>query len=152
MYTDPTLGGHYNIQHFESAGLEYALEAWFNGDGTGNIRTGGVDYSFIYPQGSWFPVEHFIDLDSDWIRVIINGIVVHEWPFSYTSNSTTGTNQLGGVDFYAGTKDGSDPIYLIDDLLFQKIMPSQIPLSGWSIFLALGLILLFTIFILRRRA
>jgi hypothetical protein len=152
MYSEPPFGGYYNIQHFESVGQEFAFEVWFNAAGTGYLRTGGADYPFIYPNDTWFPIVHYIDLDNDWIKLFINGVMVHEWPFSNTTTGIGGTIQIGGVDFYAASGDGSDPIYLIDDVIFIPTDPTAIPLSPWALGIAICLILSVTIMWHRRNS
>ncbi len=149
MYIQPSYGGYYNIQHYESVGLDYACEVWFNSAGSGFLRAGGNDYPFVYPQYTWFRVVHYIDLDNDLIMLVINGEMVHHWPFSYQSNSTGGTKQLGGVDFYAATPDGSPPYYLVDDVELIPRAPAEIPLSPWA--LALGITLIVLISLIRFR-
>jgi hypothetical protein len=151
MFVEPGNGGYYNLEHYESIGIEWAFDVWFHGDGSGELFTGGTSYAFNYPQGTWFQVQHFIDLNNDNITLIINGIAVHHWPFSYQSVSKTGTKQLGCIDFYATSFDGSMPKYYIDDMYFQYSTQAVIPLSNWVIVFACGLIALFTLFISRRR-
>lgn len=119
MFVDNALAGYYNIQHFESPGIEWAFEVYFLEDGSGELYAGSsTPITFTYPKATWFPVHHVIDIDNDWIQLYIDGIMVHEWPFSNEASSTGGTNQLGGVDFYAGAVTGESPQYYFDDVLF----------------------------------
>ena len=150
MYFENACGGYYNIQHFEEAGIEWACEVWFNGNGSGVVYTGTTSYPFNFPHGSWFMVENFISLDANQIILVVNGVPVHAWQFSNIVGSASGTNQLGSVDFYASTLDGSVPKYYIDDVLFTET-PAIIPLEWWSMVLAIGLILLFVMFLWWRK-
>lgn len=151
MYFENSCGGYYNIQHFEAVATEWAFEMWFNGDGGGTLYAGGLEYNFTYPKAAWFSVKHFIDLDDDWVRLMVNGAIVHEWPFSYQASVATGTKQLGGVDFFAATLDGSTPKYYVDNMSFLPSGTASIPLSNWPVAMAAVLIACFTLFIWWRR-
>jgi len=126
MYISSTKCGYYNLQHFESPGIEFAMEVYFRTSGAGELLAGSATaIPFTYPKDTWFEVKHIINLDTDLIKYYVNGVMVSEWPFSYQSGSTTGTAQLGGVDFYAGAKSGSGevPLFYFDDVSFQ-VMPT----------------------------
>ncbi len=51
MYVPANFAGYYNIQHFEQPGIEWALEVYFDDDGTGYIHAGGQKrcYFYLYP-------------------------------------------------------------------------------------------------------
>ncbi|MEJ5304178.1 MAG: T9SS type A sorting domain-containing protein [Bacteroidales bacterium] len=127
MYVEANYAGYYNIQHFQSPGIEWAFEAYFNKNGSGTLEVGGQTINFNYPKDTWFKVEHDIDLDNDLITLYVNGVTVYQWPFSYQGSSTTGTKQLGGVDFYAGAQTGETPKYFFDDLYFAALAPPMEP-------------------------
>jgi hypothetical protein len=120
MYIENGKAGYYNIQHFQSPGTEWAFEMYFKANGTGKLLEGNNTITFTYPQATWFKVEHDINIDNDWIKLYVNNVLIEEWPFSYQSGSTTGTNQLGAVDFFAGAEQGSGetPKYFFDDVVF----------------------------------
>jgi hypothetical protein len=153
MYVENNYEGYYNIQHFQSPGIEWAFETWFLYDGSGRLYAGsGTPYTFSYPPGTWFPVENIIDLDNDMVKLVINGVTVLEWPFHYTSYSSTGTKSLGAVDFWAGyfTPDKAGRYYF-DDVNFMPYEAPPIPLSGWAIAIAMGLIVLATLLVWWRK-
>ncbi len=127
MYVETNYAGYYNIQHFQSPGIEWAFEVYFNKNGSGTLEAGGQTINFSYPKNTWFKVEHDIDLDADLITLFINGVQISQWPFSYQSGSTTGTKQLGGVDFFAGAQTGETPKYFFDDVYFAALAPPQEP-------------------------
>lgn len=129
MYIEPGKCGYYNIQHFEAPGTEYAMHIYFRANGTFELTTGGVTYFGTYPQGTWFEVKHFIDLDINYISLYIHNVFVHDWPFSYQVWYTWGTEQLGAVDFgaYAVTGSNEYPRFFIDDILFQELPDSPHP-------------------------
>ena len=110
MYVETGFAGYYNIQHFESPGIEWAFEVYFLEDGTGELYAGSTTpFTFSYPKDTWFPVVNLINIDGDLATLLCDGVVVYAWPFSYESNGTGGTNQLGGVDFFAGAVTGESP-------------------------------------------
>lgn len=123
-YVEATKCGYYNLQHFQSPGTEYAMEVYLRTDGSGELLAGSATaIPFTYPKDSWFEIKHIIDLDNDTIQLYVNGVEVAVWPFSYQAGSTTGTNQLGGVDFYAGEKSGTTevPVLYMDDVYFAQL-------------------------------
>jgi hypothetical protein len=124
MYVETGYQAYYNFQHFESPGIEWAFDVWFYDDGTGEMQTGNIKYPFTYTAGAWFMVEHDINIDDDLASLTVNGTVVHEWPFSYESGGTGGTNQLGGVDFWT---DDDTYRYYVDDLSYIQLATSQDP-------------------------
>jgi len=124
MYIETNKAGYYNIEHFQAPGIEFAMEVYFRSNGSGELYAGNDTLIlFQYPKNTWFEVKHLIDLDADNISLLINDSLIYEWPFSYTSSSTSGTKQLGCVDFFAGVKSGSgeSPEYFIDDISLESI-------------------------------
>jgi murein tripeptide amidase MpaA len=118
MYVESGYKAYYNIQHFETPGEEWAFDVFFTETGDGELEVGDETFAFTFPQDTWFPVMHMISVDADWATLTINGTVVHGWPFSYQSNDTTGTNQLGAVDFW---NEDTGNRYYIDDVLYQPV-------------------------------
>ncbi len=132
MFVDNAKAGYYNIQHFQSPGTEWAFEVYLNANGNGELYAGSTTaIAFTYPKATWFEVKHFIDLDADNIKLYINGAMIHEWPFSYQASSTTGTKQLGGVNFYAGAAAGETPQYFVDDVHY-ALMPTVLYTQGFD--------------------
>jgi hypothetical protein len=124
VYVEAGYQGYYNVQHFESPGIEWAYDVWFYDDGTGELMVGNIYYPFTYTQGTWTKVENYFNIDEDMASLTIGGTEVHSWPFSYQTQETTGTNQLGGVDFW--TDDATYRCY-IDDLSFTQLGAAQEP-------------------------
>jgi len=130
MYVENNKCGYYNIQHFESPGIEWAFECYFRTNGTIELQVGGQTVNGNYPKATWFLVHHEIDLDADNIKLYINGTLLHEWPFSYQGGSTSGTLQLGGVDLFAGEVQGSGeaPQYFFDDVYYAQTQGGNDPM------------------------
>jgi hypothetical protein len=122
MYVETGVAGYYNVQHFQSPGIEWAYEVYFLLNGTGELYAGSTTaVTFTYPKDTWFLVENNINIDDDLASLVVNGVVVLEWPFHYEASGTGGTNQLGGVDFFAGAATGVTPRYYFDDLSFIEL-------------------------------
>ena len=134
MYIETDKCGYYNIQHFQSPGTEWACEIYFRTNGTGQLLAGSATaYTFTYPKATWFEVKHLIDLDNDDIKMYVNGVLVHEWPFHYQAGGTTGTKQLGGVDFFSGSHTSTPverPRYYFDDVSYSSYVAPSDPIIG----------------------
>ncbi len=129
-YLEADKCGYYNLQHFESPGIEYAMEVYLRTSGDGELLAGSATaIPFTYPKATWFEIKHMIDLDNDNIQLYVNGVMVHEWPFSNESGAAGGTKQLGGVDFYAGEKSGTTevPKYYFDDVYYVQLGAASDP-------------------------
>ncbi|NQV03028.1 MAG: hypothetical protein HQ542_10300, partial [Bacteroidia bacterium] len=120
MYIETGYAGYYNLQHFESPGIEWAMECYMNTDGTIDLLVGGITINGTYTKDTWFEVKHEIDLDADNCKLYFDGVLFYEWPFSYQGGGTTGTLQLGGVDFFAGAAGTDTPEYYFDDVYYAQ--------------------------------
>lgn len=111
-------GAYFNIQHVLLS--QWALECYFNNNGTGYLFVGGSEYNFTYPSNSWFPIEFDVDMDDDEATLTINGELVLNWPFHYHQGNTNGINKLAGINFYAGAPNGSGSYY-VDDFVVTEL-------------------------------
>ncbi|MCD4697918.1 MAG: T9SS type A sorting domain-containing protein, partial [Bacteroidales bacterium] len=124
MYVPAGFGGYYNLQHFESPGVEWAYEVYFGATGSGYLSAGSAQVAgFDYTPDSWVYCDQIIDLNEDWTKLYIDGALLYEWPFSWQATSQTGTLQLGGVDVFAGAPTGETPTYYFDDVEFIQLEP-----------------------------
>ena len=123
MYVENGKCGYYNIQHFQTPGIEWAYEIYFRTNGDVHLYRGVNIINGTYPKATWFEVKQIIKLDVDSVYLYINGALFNAWPFHWTSLSTTGTNQLGGVDLFAGEEAGSGetPGYYFDDVVYSQL-------------------------------
>jgi hypothetical protein len=122
-------GAYFNIQHFESPGIEWAMEVYFDPIGNGTLTVGGADYVFTNTVDEWIEISNVIDLDNDLAQCTIDGTLVHEWPFHYEASGTEGTLQLGGINFYAaGTSSSTqgDAWYYFDDVVFTELVAGSV--------------------------
>jgi hypothetical protein len=123
MYVENAKCGYYNIQHFQTPGIEWAYEVYFRTSGAVRLYRGTSIVTGTYPKATWFEVKQIIKIDVDSVYLYINGTLLSAWPFHWTSLSTTGTNRLGGVDFFAGEEAGSGetPGFYFDDISYSQL-------------------------------
>jgi hypothetical protein len=127
-YVPAGYGGYFNIQHFESPGVEWAYEVFFGATGSGYLNAGSVQVAvFNYDPDTWIEIDNYIDVTNDWTQLYINGTLLYEWPFSWQYNAQNGTNQLGGMDVWAGAPTGETPLYYMDDLEFIQLEGGALP-------------------------
>ena len=134
-YLVPTgLAGYFNFQHFEAPGNEWAYEIYFDNNGTGYMHAGGNNAAtFTYTQGAWFHIDNVIDLDNDLAQVYFNDALIYEWQYSLQAQGEPGTNQLGGVNFYAGSTAGMTSTYYFDNVVYAALVEgAQDPAIGVS--------------------
>ena len=113
-------GAYFNIQHILLQ--QWALECYFNNNGTGYLSVGGLQINFNYPSNAWFPIEFDVDMDNDQASLTVNNVLVHSWPFSYQEGNINGVNQLAGINFYAGSPTSGVPgSYYVDDFVVTEV-------------------------------
>lgn len=120
--------GYYNFQHMETPGEEWAFDVWLNPGGTGHFDAAGEVTPFSYTQNTWISLAHYIDLDNDEANFYLNGELIYTWQYSLQSDGEAGANQLGGIDFYAGTEAAAVGEYYIDDIVYGQYtwLPAEI--------------------------
>ena len=108
--------GYYNVLENQVPGTAWAFDCTFNGDGTVNYR---VDDTIVatgaYTPGLWLKVSHYIDTNSDLMRLYLDNEYLAQVPYD--------GGQIGGINFY-GWGDGVNlPTYYVDDLLIDTTDP-----------------------------
>lgn len=141
MYFEAGKAGHFNIQHFEAPGNEWAFQTYFNvgGGGDGMLQANGEEIDFSYPEDTWFTVEVDIDIDDDETVLTIDGTDVYTFPFSVNWQGNEGTNQLGALNIFAGSHDDAtgDPLFYIENVEYIEVEsgadPPQVGVSTTEI-------------------
>jgi type IX secretion system substrate protein/outer membrane protein Omp28 len=115
--------GYYNIlQMFSGTDSQWGTQVYFDENGQGRIDAGSEGAAtFTYNHDSWILVENYVDLDSDWAEVFIDGDFLVGWQWTLGTFGTPGPKQLGAVNFYGwdGSKKGT-PEYYFDDIVFSS--------------------------------
>jgi hypothetical protein len=111
QYVPTGLTGYYNIQDEEEPGVQWNLDVYFNlgGNAPGIATIEQTSKSFPYPEGTWFKVRHFIDLDADALALLIDDDIV-EGNLPYSGN-------IGAIDFFSIDNNNR---YFVDDVLFKE--------------------------------
>jgi hypothetical protein len=114
-------GGYFNIQHILLQ--QWALECYFYNTGGGYLSVGGSEYTFSCSTDAWLPIVFDVDMDNDQASLTINNVLVHTWPFSYQQGNVNGTNQLAGINFYAGSpiSGSTSGSYYVDDFVVTEV-------------------------------
>lgn len=123
--------GYINLQHFQSPGIEWAVEVYFAaGTGADNawlFAGDPVEILFTYTHEQWMQLEFIVDLDDDWAEFYIDDVLIAEWQFSLQAQGDPGALQLGGSNIYAGGPTGETPHFYFDDIEFILIQEGTTP-------------------------
>lgn len=122
--------GYYNIlQDFAGGSSTWGMQIFFQ-DGTGSIDGNGYGaLEFSYTPDTWMKIQHFIDLDNDWIDFYIDGTLIHAYQWSHgVANDGTGINKLDAFNFYAWDEGGT-PKYYMDDYIIEQVDIPNPPLN-----------------------
>jgi len=119
-------GAYFNIQHILLQ--QWALECYFYNSGGGYLSVGGTEYNFSSSTNVWFPIVFDVDMDNDQASLTINNVLVHTWPFHYQQGNVNGTNQLAGINFYAGSpvSGSTSGSYYVDDFVVTEVSAAQV--------------------------
>lgn len=121
MYIPADSTAYYNFQKDAEPAVEWAVEIFFNGDGTGELFAGSstARAGFTYPQDEWFPIVQVIDIDNDLIRTHINGRWVSSWPLNFDASSTGNLQSIGAVNYYP--RPDEPDFWYVDDFQVAQI-------------------------------
>lgn len=126
-YIPVAFGGYFNVQHYESPGIQWAIEVYFGNNGNGNIEAEGIITNFTHLNDAWIQLETVVDIDLDSAWFYVDGSEIVSWKFSTKSDGTAGANQLGGINFYGGAITGQTPRYYFDDVTFTELASGATP-------------------------
>ncbi len=124
MYVPNKKYGYFNMEHFDAPGVEWAVDAFFDGDGNGSLTAGGVANAtlFTFPLDTWVYVEVLVDLDNDLAKVYINNNFIHSWKWSLNNaNGNPGTKQLGCINLYGYKTAGFSSLFYVDDFSLTQV-------------------------------
>lgn len=134
LYVPAGRQGYYNImQNFNpsGAGLVWGMQVFIQ-NGMMTIDGAGEAAATVpYTAGTWIKVQHFIDLDNDWVDMYIDDVLVHAYQWSKgTFNDGSGINKLDAFDFYA-YNDGGTCEYYMDNFLIEQV-ETPVPPSNFA--------------------
>jgi hypothetical protein len=127
-YVPSGFAAYFNFQRYESPGVEWVLEVYFEDDGSGVVHAGGENAAtFTYTLNQWVPIQTIINLDTDWAELRINNVLIHEWQWSLTTAGVPSIVQLGGMNIFAGAQTGQTPQFYFDDFAFIELAAGNVP-------------------------
>ena len=143
IYVPSGNSGYLNMEHFDAPGTEWAVDIFFDDAGNGSVNAEGTTdaATFSFSNDAWLSVEIVVNLDDDIASFYLNSSLIHSWQWSIDNgNGRSGTNQLGCIDFYANSFDGTTPLYYVDDFSVTQIDADVIngllvnmdPTSDWE--------------------
>ena len=113
MYVEGTNTGYYNIQEDETPAVQWNLEVFADGDGTGRMIADGAEIAtFTYTPDAWTTFENIIDLDNTTMAVLVDGVEVY--------NGAYIGNQIGAINLYPAD---ANAIFYVDNLNFSELEP-----------------------------
>ena len=127
MYIPTGHTGYYNIlQDFNGQNSKWGIQLTFN-NGTITIDANGSQYTHPYTADSWTKIQHFVDLDNDWVDFYLNDELVISYQWSKGVNGAGGVNKLDAIDFYSHTVNNQSGLYYIDDLVIESVPAPEAP-------------------------
>lgn len=121
MYIPGDSTAYYNFQKDAEPAVEWAVEVFFNGDGTGELFAGdaAARAGFTYPEDGWFEITTVIDIDNDLIRMHIDGQWVSSWPLNFDASSAGNLQSIGSVNYYPRPNEAD--FWYVDDFLVAQL-------------------------------
>ena len=122
MFIPSGYAGFFNIQKTENPGKDWALQVYFNSDGTvtgnaGDDQDGNsilLDLNHNYNHDMWNQIIFTIDLNNNTCMYKFN----NEYSFSFKYNQSYDKYLgLGSINFFGNTNH----LYYIDDIEFRQI-------------------------------
>ena len=127
MYIPTGHTGYYNLlQDFNGQNSKWGIQLTFN-NGTITIDANGSQYTHPYTADSWTKIQHFVDLDNDWVDFYLNDELVISYQWSKGVNGAGGVNKLDAIDFYSHTVNNQSGLYYIDDLVIESVPAPEAP-------------------------
>ncbi len=127
MYVPTGHTGYYNIlQDFNETAPKWGIQLTFNDD-TVKIDANGHQYTHLYTPDSWIKIQHFVNLDNDWVDFYMNDELVISYQWSKGVNGAGGENKLDALDFYSHTVNNQSGLYYIDDLIIEDVPAPAAP-------------------------
>ena len=112
--------GYFNVEHTDTPGEEFAMDCFFNASGNGQLKAGATTYAFTYNMDAWNMISLIVDLDNDWAKFKINGTEINQWHWSEMTDGNIGLVQLGILDFFANTTNGT-PLLYFDNVVLEQL-------------------------------
>ena len=127
MYIPSGHTGYYNIlQDYNVSDSKWGIQLTFNDD-TVKIDANGHQYTHLYTPDSWIKIQHFVNLDHDWVDFYMNDELVTSYQWSKGVNGAGGVNKLDAINFYSHTVNNQSGLYYIDDIIIEQVPAPAAP-------------------------
>ena len=127
MYIPTGHTGYYNIlQDYNVSDSKWGIQLTFNDD-TVKIDANGHQYTHLYTPDSWIKIQHFVNLDRDWVDFYMNDELIISYQWSKGVNGAGGVNKLDAIDFYSRSVNDQSGLYYIDDLVIEQVPAPAAP-------------------------
>lgn len=119
IYIPQGKGGYFNtLGDFAGAASIWAMQVYFNVDGTASIDAGtAAAATWNYTQGAWHLCQVIINLGADQAQFWFDGTLIHQWQYTLGTFGGGCPLQIGANDFFAPAGNATDEMY-IDDYYF----------------------------------
>jgi hypothetical protein len=121
MYVAGNSGAYFNIMHQAFPPGEWAVDAYFDADGSGYLLLNNVENAFTYTNAAWNEIKVDINMDTDQAEFFVNGTSVHQWQWSIQNNAAAGMNQMAWLDIFAAAPTGTPALFYVDDVRFENL-------------------------------
>ena len=124
-------GGYFNMMHQwspSSTNYQWAMDAFFDIDGTVSWVTGGVagGGNYTAPLFTWFDVQLIVDITNDLGSFYIDGNLLQTWQWSLNNaNGSPGLMDFVAVNFYGTNTASGDGLFFIDNVSVDHIALSE---------------------------
>lgn len=116
IYVPQGSGAYYNLQHFETPGIEWAHQVIFSANGNVQMQVAGQVINNPFPHDQWIEVRQSIDLDTKQTTLQIGNNPAVSYNFdSQPFTAAAGANEIGGINFYPVA---AGDMFYIDDISF----------------------------------
>ena len=127
MYIPSGHTGYYNIlQDYNVSDSKWGIQLTFNDD-TVKIDANGHQYTHLYTPDSWIKIQHFVNLDHDWVDFYMNDELITSYQWSKGVNGAGGVNKLDAINFYSHTVNNQSGLYYIDDIIIEQVPAPAAP-------------------------
>lgn len=114
LYIPNGKAGYFNtLAQFAGTSSNWGMQVFLDVGGTGRVDAAGQNAAqFTYPYDTWFFVTVIVNLTADAAQLWIDGIQVHQWPWSAGTFGTGSPPQIHATNFYGATTN--DEMYVDD--------------------------------------
>ena len=121
--------GYFNLlNEFAGANSIWAIQVYFNSDGTGSVDANGANAAtFNYTLDQWMYINIIVDVDDDYATLYIDGNEIISWIFSKGASGDEDLPKLDALNLYGHSEGVVPGLYYIDDVSFNEMVSFSPP-------------------------